>query len=173
MFSFQYNEFNYKLIVLTGVENSSQYTKRENFHFNLIPFCDMVPPDPTFSQMRDIVCGNSLTISDDQPNQSNRNNSNINAKSPKISPDYDNVNCRPRIYQRWLDDTYLSCYAQVIQECWHDDWSVRLSALRVRKRLGQIEDAVRQSLIRKREENIPSNVNELSVLLTGDPEALA
>ncbi|XP_018648427.1 protein kinase [Schistosoma mansoni] len=110
-----------------------------------IPFCDMVPPDPTFSQMRDIVCGNN----------------------------YDNVNCRPRIYQRWLDDTYLSCYAQVIQECWHDDWSVRLSALRVRKRLGQIEDAVRQSLIRKREENIPSNVNELSVLLTGDPEALA
>ncbi|CAH8456281.1 unnamed protein product [Schistosoma intercalatum] len=138
-----------------------------------IPFYDMVPPDPTFSQMRDIVCGNSLTISDDQTNQLNRNSSSINTKSPKTSPDYDNVHCRPRIYQRWLDDTYLSCYAQVIQECWHDDWSVRLSALRVRKRLGQIEDAVRQSLIRKRGENIPSNVNELSVLLTEDPETLA
>ncbi|CAH8453762.1 unnamed protein product [Schistosoma turkestanicum] len=136
-----------------------------------IPFYDMVPSDPTFSQMRDVVCGNSLTISDDRPSQSNKNIT--NSKSSKTSPDYDDLQCRPRIYQRWLDDTYLSRYAQVIQECWHDDWSVRLPALRVRKRLEQIENAVRQSSIRKRGENIPSNVNELSVLLTGDMEALA
>ncbi|TNN20806.1 Serine/threonine-protein kinase receptor R3 [Schistosoma japonicum] len=137
-----------------------------------IPFYDMVPSDPTFLQMRDIVCGNTSTVSDNQTNQHNTNDINVNTESSKSSADYDGARCRPRIYQRWLDDTYLCRYAQVIQECWHDDWSVRLSALCVRKHVEQIENALRKSLVKKREENILSNVNEQSLLLTGETEVL-
>ncbi|CAH8434048.1 unnamed protein product [Heterobilharzia americana] len=141
-----------------------------------IPFYDMVPSDPTFSQMRNIVCGDSATVHGtvEQLDQVNEATTKIKSRLSKTSADYDEAQCRPRIYQRWLDDAYLCRYTQVIQECWHDDWSVRLSALRVRKRLEQIEVAVKQSLFKKNnEDHIPSNLNELSVLLTGDTEVLS
>nr|CAH8826967.1 unnamed protein product [Trichobilharzia regenti] len=142
-----------------------------------IPFYDLVPSDPTFAQMRDIVCGNTLTTNDtlkQSDESSEKGHTEKENKLTKISPDYDERQCRPRVYQRWMDDAYLCRYAQVIQECWHDDWSARLSALRVRKRLEQIEAAVRQLFVKKKVEDhhIHSNLNDLSSLVANNEKAL-
>ncbi|XP_037957772.1 bone morphogenetic protein receptor type-1B isoform X2 [Teleopsis dalmanni] len=46
---------------------------------------------------------------------------------------------RPPIPQRWQEDDVLATVAKIMQECWHHNPTVRLTALRVKKTLGRLE----------------------------------
>ncbi|XP_066158125.1 activin receptor type-1 isoform X2 [Euwallacea fornicatus] len=66
------------------------------------PFYDVVPSDPSFEDMRKVVC------IDQQ---------------------------RPNIPNRWASDLILSGMAKLIKESWHQNATVRLPALRLKKSL--------------------------------------
>ncbi|XP_073826849.1 serine/threonine receptor kinase thickveins isoform X2 [Musca autumnalis] len=46
---------------------------------------------------------------------------------------------RPPIPSRWQEDDVLATVAKIMQECWHQNPTVRLTALRVKKTLGRLE----------------------------------
>ncbi|XP_055920083.1 bone morphogenetic protein receptor type-1B isoform X2 [Eupeodes corollae] len=46
---------------------------------------------------------------------------------------------RPPIPARWQDDDVLATLSKIMQECWHPNPSVRLTALRVKKTLSRLE----------------------------------
>ncbi|XP_059472287.1 bone morphogenetic protein receptor type-1B [Neocloeon triangulifer] len=46
---------------------------------------------------------------------------------------------RPEISDRWESDEILHCFSKVMQECWHQNPNVRLTALRVKKTLNKLE----------------------------------
>ncbi|XP_013785792.2 LOW QUALITY PROTEIN: activin receptor type-1-like, partial [Limulus polyphemus] len=69
------------------------------------PFFDMVPSDPSFEDMKKVVC------IDQQ---------------------------RPVIPNRWSSDPILSAISKLMKECWHQNPSARLTALRVKKSLMKI-----------------------------------
>ncbi|TDG48946.1 hypothetical protein AWZ03_004630 [Drosophila navojoa] len=46
---------------------------------------------------------------------------------------------RPPIPMRWQEDDVLASVAKIMQECWHPNPTVRLTALRVKKTLGRLE----------------------------------
>lgn len=49
-------------------------------------------------------------------------------------------NLRPAIPQRWYDDDeVLQVLSKIMQECWHTNPTVRLTALRVKKSLGRLD----------------------------------
>ncbi|KAA3674174.1 uncharacterized protein DEA37_0003034 [Paragonimus westermani] len=89
-----------------------------------IPYHNMVPTDPSFSQMRSVVCANLCALDTRSmkavlnPDSSDRSATSDSESRPPISP-------------RWLSDPFLSRLTQLVQECWHWEWSSRLSALRV------------------------------------------
>ncbi|KAF7234245.1 hypothetical protein EG68_11974 [Paragonimus skrjabini miyazakii] len=97
-----------------------------------IPYHTMVPTDPSFAQMRSVVCAN-LSVLDTR------------SMKPVFNPDSSDRSAacdsesRPPISPRWLSDPFLSRLTQLVQECWHWEWSSRLSALRVRKNLEALE----------------------------------
>ncbi|KAG5448529.1 Activin receptor type-1 [Clonorchis sinensis] len=105
-----------------------------------IPYQDMVPTDPTFSQMRSVVCDNypedGTQSTDDVCSPADQKNTLINGA---ISVNHGR---RPPISDRWLDDPYLLRATHIIQECWHWNWSSRLPALRVRKNLEVLESSL-------------------------------
>ncbi|VEL32807.1 unnamed protein product [Protopolystoma xenopodis] len=125
-----------------------------------IPFWNVVPPDPTFAQMRRIVAPCDVKPSPahyPRPNPpSSENEPNMlqfthacsameqeKSFTPRL-PALTTAAChndisRPPISFRWLSDPILARFAQLIQECWHEDWRSRLPALRIRKTLANLE----------------------------------
>ncbi|XP_068222804.1 activin receptor type-1 isoform X2 [Palaemon carinicauda] len=77
------------------------------------PFYDVVPHDPSFDDMKKVVCIDQY---------------------------------RPTIPNRWTSDPVLAGMSKIIRECWHQNASVRLTALRVKKslvKLAQDENKVK------------------------------
>ncbi|CAL8082240.1 unnamed protein product [Calicophoron daubneyi] len=117
-----------------------------------IPYQNVVPTDPSFAQMRSVVCADLYTSSTDsiiEQSQSDMEGSRLlmSADHQLVQPAASETQetapssnkCRPPISARWLGDPYLARVAHLIQECWHRDWAARLSALRVRKNLEALE----------------------------------
>ncbi|GCC19486.1 hypothetical protein chiPu_0000023 [Chiloscyllium punctatum] len=73
------------------------------------PFYDLVPNDPSFEDMRKIVCVEQQ---------------------------------RPNIPNRWFSDPTLSALAKLMKECWYQNPSARLTALRIKKTLGKISNSL-------------------------------
>lgn len=71
-----------------------------------LPYYDVVPNDPSFEDMVEVVCIKKI---------------------------------RPQIPLRWDSDDVLQTLSKIMQECWHSNPSVRLSALRVKKTLSKLE----------------------------------
>ncbi|KAG7466918.1 hypothetical protein MATL_G00147450 [Megalops atlanticus] len=73
------------------------------------PFQDVVPSDPSFEDMRKVVC------TDQQ---------------------------RPNIPNRWFSDPTLTSIAKLMKECWYQNPSARLTALRIKKTLTKIDNSL-------------------------------
>ncbi|XP_036400911.1 activin receptor type-1-like isoform X2 [Megalops cyprinoides] len=73
------------------------------------PFHDVVPNDPSFEDMRKVVC------TDQQ---------------------------RPNIPNRWFSDPTLTSIAKLMKECWYQNPSARLTALRIKKTLTKIDNSL-------------------------------
>lgn len=73
------------------------------------PFHDVVPSDPSFEDMRKVVC------TDQQ---------------------------RPNIPNRWFSDATLTSIAKLMKECWYQNPSARLTALRIKKTLTKIDNSL-------------------------------
>lgn len=71
-----------------------------------LPYYDVVPSDPSFEDMVEVVCIKKI---------------------------------RPQIPLRWNADDVLQTLSKSMQECWHSNPSVRLTALRVKKTLSKLE----------------------------------
>ncbi|XP_072313249.1 activin receptor type-1 [Eucyclogobius newberryi] len=69
------------------------------------PFYDQVPNDPSFEDMRKVVCVEQQ---------------------------------RPFIPNRWFSDSTLSALVKLMKECWYQNPSARLTALRIKKTLDKI-----------------------------------
>ncbi|CDW54011.1 bone morphogenetic protein receptor type 1B [Trichuris trichiura] len=70
-----------------------------------VPYEDLVPSDPSFDEMRRLVC--------------------IEGHRPPVSPS-------------WAFDEVLSAFGRLIVECWHQQPTARLSALRVKKTMARL-----------------------------------
>ncbi|RXM30217.1 Activin receptor type-1 [Acipenser ruthenus] len=73
------------------------------------PFHDVVPNDPSFEDMKKVVC------TDQQ---------------------------RPNIPNRWFSDPTLTSVAKLMKECWYQNPSARLTALRIKKTLTKIDNSL-------------------------------
>ncbi|XP_037952360.1 activin receptor type-1 isoform X2 [Teleopsis dalmanni] len=86
-----------------------------------VPFYDVVPSDPSFEDMRKVVCID---------------------------------NYRPCIPNRWSSDPLLAGMSKLMKECWHQNPSVRLPVLRVKKTINKLSSA---------DKNIRFNYDEVCV----------
>ncbi|XP_030341820.1 activin receptor type-1 isoform X4 [Strigops habroptila] len=73
------------------------------------PFYDLVPNDPSFEDMRKVVCVDQQ---------------------------------RPNIPNRWFSDPTLTSLAKLMKECWYQNPSARLTALRIKKTLTKIDNSL-------------------------------
>uniref|UniRef100_A0A8C1QFA0 receptor protein serine/threonine kinase n=1 Tax=Cyprinus carpio TaxID=7962 RepID=A0A8C1QFA0_CYPCA len=73
------------------------------------PFYDLVPNDPSFDEMRKVVCVEQQ---------------------------------RPFIPNRWFSDPTLSALVKLMKECWYQNPSARLTALRIKKTLDKIHSSL-------------------------------
>ncbi|XP_019723771.1 activin receptor type-1 [Hippocampus comes] len=73
------------------------------------PFHDVVPSDPSFEDMKKVVCVDQQ---------------------------------RPNIPNRWFSDPTLISMAKLMKECWYQNPSARLTALRIKKTLTKINSSV-------------------------------
>ncbi|KAM4542704.1 activin receptor type-1 [Odontesthes bonariensis] len=73
------------------------------------PFYDQVPNDPSFEDMRKVVCVEQQ---------------------------------RPFIPNRWFSDPTLSALVKLMKECWYQNPSARLTALRIKKTLDKIHSSL-------------------------------
>ncbi|XP_051566300.1 activin receptor type-1-like [Myxocyprinus asiaticus] len=73
------------------------------------PFHDVVPSDPSFEDMKKVVC------TDQQ---------------------------RPNIPNRWFSDPTLTSISKLMKECWYQNPSARLTALRIKKTLTKIDNSL-------------------------------
>ncbi|KAG7278719.1 hypothetical protein CRUP_023368 [Coryphaenoides rupestris] len=73
------------------------------------PFHDVVPSDPSFDDMKKVVCVDQQ---------------------------------RPNIPNRWFSDPTLSSMAKLMKECWYQNPSARLTALRIKKTLTKIDNSL-------------------------------
>uniref|UniRef100_H3C903 receptor protein serine/threonine kinase n=1 Tax=Tetraodon nigroviridis TaxID=99883 RepID=H3C903_TETNG len=76
------------------------------------PFYDQVPNDPSFEDMRKVVCVEQQ---------------------------------RPFVPNRWFSDPTLSALVKLMKECWYQNPSARLTALRIKKTLDKIHGSVEKS----------------------------
>lgn len=81
-------------------------SKTQAYEDYALPYHDMVPSDPTFEDMHNVVCV---------------------------------MGFRPPIPARWQEDDVLATISKIMQECWHPNPNVRLTALRVKKTLGRLD----------------------------------
>ncbi|XP_017280038.1 activin receptor type-1 isoform X2 [Kryptolebias marmoratus] len=73
------------------------------------PFHDVVPTDPSFEDMKKVVCVDQQ---------------------------------RPNIPNRWFSDPTLTSLAKLMKECWYQNPSARLTALRIKKTLTKIDNSL-------------------------------
>eukprot|EP00066_Takifugu_rubripes_P001427 XP_003962581.1 PREDICTED: activin receptor type-1-like [Takifugu rubripes] len=73
------------------------------------PFYDQVPSDPSFEDVRKVVCVEQQ---------------------------------RPFIPNRWFSDSTLSALVKLMKECWYQNPSARLTALRIKKTLDKIHSSL-------------------------------
>uniref|UniRef100_A0A672SJK9 receptor protein serine/threonine kinase n=1 Tax=Sinocyclocheilus grahami TaxID=75366 RepID=A0A672SJK9_SINGR len=73
------------------------------------PFHDVVPSDPSFEDMKKVIC------IDQQ---------------------------RPNIPNRWFSDPTLTSIVKLMKECWYQNPSARLTALRIKKTLTKIDNSL-------------------------------
>uniref|UniRef100_A0A3Q3W7Z2 Activin receptor type-1 n=1 Tax=Mola mola TaxID=94237 RepID=A0A3Q3W7Z2_MOLML len=73
------------------------------------PFHDVVPSDPSFDDMKKVVCVDQQ---------------------------------RPNIPNRWFSDPTLTSMAKLMKECWYQNPSARLTALRIKKTLTKIDNSL-------------------------------
>uniref|UniRef100_A0A8C5Q0G1 Activin receptor type-1 n=1 Tax=Leptobrachium leishanense TaxID=445787 RepID=A0A8C5Q0G1_9ANUR len=73
------------------------------------PFYDVVPNDPSFEDMKKVVCVDQQ---------------------------------RPNIPNRWFSDATLTSLAKLMKECWYQNPSARLTALRIKKTLTKIDNSL-------------------------------
>uniref|UniRef100_A0A2I4DAN2 Activin receptor type-1 n=1 Tax=Austrofundulus limnaeus TaxID=52670 RepID=A0A2I4DAN2_AUSLI len=73
------------------------------------PFHDVVPTDPSFEDMKKVVCVDQQ---------------------------------RPNIPNRWFSDQTLTSLAKLMKECWYQNPSARLTALRIKKTLTKIDNSL-------------------------------
>ncbi|XP_041806046.1 activin receptor type-1-like [Chelmon rostratus] len=73
------------------------------------PFHDVVPSDPSFEDMKKVVCVDQQ---------------------------------RPNIPNRWFSDPTLTSMAKLMKECWYQNPSARLTALRIKKTLTKIDNSL-------------------------------
>ncbi|CAL8284206.1 unnamed protein product [Lota lota] len=73
------------------------------------PFYDQVPNDPSFDEMRKVVCVEQQ---------------------------------RPFVPNRWFSDPTLSALVKLMRECWYQNPSARLTALRIKKTLDKIHGSL-------------------------------
>ncbi|XP_057715035.1 activin receptor type-1 [Corythoichthys intestinalis] len=73
------------------------------------PFYDQVPNDPSFEDMRKVVCVEQQ---------------------------------RPFVPNRWFSDPTLSALVKLMKECWYQNPSARLTALRIKKTLDKIHSSL-------------------------------
>ncbi|XP_071212024.1 activin receptor type-1-like isoform X1 [Salvelinus alpinus] len=73
------------------------------------PFHDAVPSDPSFEDMKKVVCVDQQ---------------------------------RPNIPNRWFSDPTLTSIAKLMKECWYQNPSARLTALRIKKTLTKIDNSL-------------------------------
>uniref|UniRef100_A0A1A8C9E2 Activin receptor type-1 n=1 Tax=Nothobranchius kadleci TaxID=1051664 RepID=A0A1A8C9E2_NOTKA len=73
------------------------------------PFHDVVPNDPSFEDMKKVVCVDQQ---------------------------------RPNIPNRWFSDATLTSLAKLMKECWYQNPSARLTALRIKKTLTKIDNSL-------------------------------
>ncbi|RVE58052.1 hypothetical protein OJAV_G00205450 [Oryzias javanicus] len=73
------------------------------------PFHDVVPSDPSFEDMKKVVCVDQQ---------------------------------RPNIPNRWFSDLTLTSMAKLMKECWYQNPSARLTALRIKKTLTKIDNSL-------------------------------
>ncbi|TNN84521.1 Activin receptor type-1 [Liparis tanakae] len=73
------------------------------------PFHDVVPSDPSFEDMKKVVCVDQQ---------------------------------RPTIPNRWFSDPTLTSMAKLMKECWYQNPSARLTALRIKKTLTKIDNSL-------------------------------
>ncbi|XP_078463841.1 activin receptor type-1-like [Lampetra fluviatilis] len=77
-----------------------------------VPFHDAVPSDPSFDEMKKVVCVEQQ---------------------------------RPNIPNRWFSDPSLTALAKLMKECWYQNPSARLTALRIKKTLAKISGCLDKS----------------------------
>ncbi|XP_067108956.1 activin receptor type-1-like isoform X2 [Osmerus mordax] len=73
------------------------------------PFHDVVPSDPSFEDMKKVICVDQQ---------------------------------RPNIPNRWFSDPTLTSIAKLMKECWFQNPSARLTALRIKKTLTKIDNSL-------------------------------
>ncbi|KAL0963775.1 hypothetical protein UPYG_G00313400 [Umbra pygmaea] len=73
------------------------------------PFHDVVPSDPSFEDMKKVICVDQQ---------------------------------RPNIPNRWFSDPTLTSIAKLMKECWYQNPSARLTALRIKKTLTKIDNSL-------------------------------
>ncbi|XP_026876849.2 activin receptor type-1 isoform X1 [Electrophorus electricus] len=76
------------------------------------PFYDLVPNDPSFDDMRKVVCVEQQ---------------------------------RPFVPNRWFSDPTLSALVKLMKECWYQNPSARLTALRIKKTLDKIHSSLEKA----------------------------
>ncbi|KAM4044611.1 activin receptor type-1-like isoform 1-T1 [Anomaloglossus baeobatrachus] len=75
------------------------------------PFYDMVPHDPSFEDMKKVVCVDQQ---------------------------------RPNVPNTWSSEKILSALMKIMRECWYQNPSARLSALRIKKTLNNLKNSLEQ-----------------------------
>lgn len=84
------------------------------------PYFDVVPNDPSFEDMRKVVC-----IDQQRPNLPNRWTS-----DPVSKFNFNNI-----MYYLFFLSKILTGMTKLMRECWHQNSAVRLPALRIKKTL--------------------------------------
>ena len=54
---------------------------------------------------------------------------------------------RPEIPDAWHEDAILNEIVKIMQECWYDNSSSRLTALRIKKSIGSISEAFNSKML--------------------------
>lgn len=72
-----------------------------------VPYHDVVPSDPSFEDMHEVVC--------------------VQQQRPPVPP-------------QWQKEEILATLSSIMQECWHQNPAVRLTALRVKKTLMRVQE---------------------------------
>lgn len=85
-------------------------TKKSTCDGYALPYHDVLPFEPKMEDMRKVVCGDGIRDS-----------------------------IRPPVPTRWDEDEVLRCLKGVMIDCWKENPSSRLTALRVKKSLGKLQ----------------------------------